>query len=482
MKRCMIVLAIVTWLSIVACTPAFAGQAEGLRVDVYTFDPSSLPDHQLSDQLKPCATDTVWTSVPDINADWGGDIVAGCQGDFVAIHYTGYLTLPVTGSVALQSWADDGFYLSLDGEPVIQDWTLKGCGGSTVQHDFVAGVSQRVDAWWYEYGGGACNILSYRFGDLAGPIPASSFSQDPVAIVEQLDLTAPENVQVTSDGTSLHVTWDAPDTVTPIEHYAVSWTYGDNPGWGVSAWDTQADITGLPEDTLVSVSVRSDNDTLGVYSAFSEPVVVSTGHSVVVPPVITPTPPPVIPEPPVIPDPPVDPKPPVVIPEPPVVVPPVVIPDPPVVIPEPPVTEPTSEPSNPEPTPSITELNPADIDPQSLTSADVALLIETANAILETASPGSPEYAQALAQLFVAAQADDIVVDQQIASIPVFGATVVALTDAINYLGNVGADMSPKVRATAKKEVIAAVIVTQVATGAVAMASISSSASIRRNK
>jgi hypothetical protein len=146
------------------------------------------------------------------------------------------------------------------------------------------------------------------------------------------------------------------------------------------------------------------------------------------------------------------------------------------------VEEPTSQPANPEPLPSITELNPAEIDPTTLTAEDVALLIDTANATLETATPGSPEYVEALARLFLAAQADDIVVDPQIAGIPVFGATVVALTDAINYLGNVGADMSPKARATAKKEVIAAVIVTQVATSAVAVASISSSSSIRRNK
>lgn len=480
MKRCLIVLAISAWLSIVTGMPAFADPVEGLKVDVYTFDPRSLPDHQITDQLIPCATDTAWTSVPSINDDWADGIVAGCQGDFVAIHYTGYLTLPVTGSVALQSWADDGFYLSLDGEPVIQDWTLKGCGGSTVQHDFVAGVSQRLDAWWYEYGGGACNILSYRFGDLAGAIPASAYSQDPAPAV-QPSLIPPQNVTVVAEGTTLHVKWDAPETDTPIEHYAVTWTYGDNPGWGISASETSADITGLPEATEVSVQVRSDNDSLGVYSAYSDPVVASTGVSVV----IQPTPPPVIPEPPVDPEPPVNPQPPVVpeppiVPEPPVVDVPVVLP--PVVIPDPPVEEPTSQPANPEPLPSITELNPAEIDPTTLTAEDVALLIDTANATLETATPGSPEYVEALAQLFLAAQADDIVVDPQIAGIPVFGATVVALTDAINYLGNVGADMSPKARATAKKEVIAAVIVTQVATSAVAVASISSSSSIRRNK
>ena len=58
------------------------------------------------------------------------------------------------------------------------------------------------------------------------------------------------------------------------------------------------------------------------------------------------------------------------------------------------------------------------------------------------------------------------------------GATVVGLTNAINALGNFGADMSPKVREKAEKTLVAAVIVTQVATAAVGF-SVSAS-SVRR--
>jgi hypothetical protein len=78
----------------------------------------------------------------------------------------------------------------------------------------------------------------------------------------------------------------------------------------------------------------------------------------------------------------------------------------------------------------------------------------------------------------VVAQADDIVVSEEIAEIPVLGATVVGLTNALNALGNFGADMSPKVREKAEQTVVAAVIVTQVATAAVGF-SVSAS-SVRR--
>ena len=79
----------------------------------------------------------------------------------------------------------------------------------------------------------------------------------------------------------------------------------------------------------------------------------------------------------------------------------------------------------------------------------------------------------------VVAQADDIVVDEELASVPVLGAAVVGLTNALNALGNFGADMSPKVRAVAEKSIVSAVIVTQIASTAVGL-TVSTSSSLRR--
>ena len=64
-------------------TSAKADVTPGLTVEVYTYDPSALPDRQ---PYSLCVTDTVWTSAANINtnfdAEFGG-IVAGCQNDFV---------------------------------------------------------------------------------------------------------------------------------------------------------------------------------------------------------------------------------------------------------------------------------------------------------------------------------------------------------------------------------------------------------------
>jgi hypothetical protein len=292
----------------------------GLSVEVYVYDPSALPDRQ---PYTLC--ETALTSMPNIDDNWADGIVADCQADFVLIHYSSYLTFDTTQLVSLTSVADDGFYLTLDDQVIIDDWQLKGCSGSTAVIGVLAGVSIKLDAWWYEYGGGACNILLAN-GDL---IPDSAYSQD------AKDLPVVEPI---------------PD----------------------------------PEPTI---------------------------------PVVYPTEPPVV-----VPVDPVDPVPPVIDP---------VEPVEPVVTPEPiPAPEPTLEPV---------------VEP----SVPVLTAAEQHQAILDN--------------LMLEAQADDIQVPENIASIPVFGQTAVAVINALNFVGNVGADMSPAVRKKAKQTLVSAVIVTQVA-------------------
>jgi hypothetical protein len=123
------------------------------------------------------------------------------------------------------------------------------------------------------------------------------------------------------------------------------------------------------------------------------------------------------------------------------------------------------------------------IDPQELTTAEVAQLISAAVEVLATASEGSPQYEKALDALAVAAQADDPQVPEELASIPGVGVAAVAVLNAFNALGNFGADMSPAHRETAKQEVVAAIVLTQVTTAAVGAAtSAASSTSSRKIK
>jgi hypothetical protein len=72
--------------------------------------------------------------------------------------------------------------------------------------------------------------------------------------------------------------------------------------------------------------------------------------------------------------------------------------------------------------------------------------------------------------LAAAAEADDPQVSEELAAIPLLGNAAVAVLDAFNALGNVGADMLPEVREEAQKAVVSTILVSQVATGAAATA------------
>jgi hypothetical protein len=81
-------------------------------------------------------------------------------------------------------------------------------------------------------------------------------------------------------------------------------------------------------------------------------------------------------------------------------------------------------------------------------------------------------------QLAEEAKADDPIVPQELAAIPLLGDAAVAVLEAFNALGNVGADLTPEVREQAQETIIASVIVSNIATTSV----MASAASYRRIK
>jgi hypothetical protein len=119
------------------------------------------------------------------------------------------------------------------------------------------------------------------------------------------------------------------------------------------------------------------------------------------------------------------------------------------------------------------------IDPTELTEAQAEALKEAALEVFETAEPGSPEYEQALDALFLAAQADDIVLDEALASIPLLGDILGGATELINFLGNAGADMSPQVREDSEKVVVTAIVAVQAALSAISISGIATTVNLR---
>jgi tetratricopeptide (TPR) repeat protein len=125
---------------------------------------------------------------------------------------------------------------------------------------------------------------------------------------------------------------------------------------------------------------------------------------------------------------------------------------------------------------NLMEVNLEEVDPTELTEAQAEQLVEAALETFLTAEEGSPEYEQALDALYLAAEQDDIELPEELAAIPGLAGAV----EVLNFLGNAGADMSPKVREESEKVVVTAVVAVGAAvasaTGAATAAATTSSA------
>ncbi|NBW11498.1 MAG: hypothetical protein EBR82_26055 [Caulobacteraceae bacterium] len=155
------------------------GSTPGLKVDVYTgISKNGNPPSRSDTVYTKCKT----TTVTNIQANWGNGDILGCGGDYIMLHYRGYITYSSTTRVYFQAQADDGFYMSINGTQVINDWSLKGCGANSIgSFVFTGGKSYAIDAWFYEWGGGACSTLYYQpTGGQWSIAPASFFTQDAV--------------------------------------------------------------------------------------------------------------------------------------------------------------------------------------------------------------------------------------------------------------------------------------------------------------
>lgn len=453
---------------------------QGLTVRVYNQLPAANP--QRSDTAYNLCKTTTLTS---INHQWSGGDILGCGSDRVMIHYTGYIT-PTETITSLQNTADDGFYMDINGVNAINNWTLKGCSGNWNPVNLQAGQSYAIDAWFYEWGGGACSILNYQSVTSSGVVPEAWYSngasapliKDPALLIPlqeaNANLVEAEN-QASSAAQTLN---EATSEVTAAEEY-----YNSQLGKSQEAQTsyeqaslkveedrnillsstsihdlsltdvdakTSAELGASAELTLATQNKEEIENSLSKLQTSNEASLnLAEDASSRIPSAL-----------------------------------------------EDAIQLQTKEPEplpEPEPEPEGSVEIPKDlsadnlmdvdleaVDPTELTSEQAEQLVEAALETFETAVEGSAEYEQALDALALAAQEDDIVLDESIAAIPGVGQAAAAVVAVFNIVGNVGADISPKVRKKAQEVVVTTLVVGQIAQNA-AMAATASAAFRRRN-
>jgi hypothetical protein len=471
------------------------------------------------------------TTVPTVDFNWGGGQVLGSgYSEDVVVRFTGSVSFPTSGYYQFYSPADDGTILLLDGVEVTRDWYDKGGGGSTsAPVYFEAGVAKTLTLYYYENGGGAAVWLYYY-------TPATNYVLVPAASLGTVVTTETVYEYVTTYVEETYYTTEVyPGQVHPLvsdpallpalqaaqaAHDAIMNSYNDyanavnEAGW---AWqragaavtapseavaarttDLQDSLTqealaqtaleeatsattdlGVAErqfaqtlaqeaaalvlasqgadsaqsarDLASQESLTADASLTAADSTLSEAETAATSaYEVARDTVVDLTP----------------------------------IEDQLATDPPEPEPEPEPEPGSPDlPTDlsadNLMEVDLSEVDPTELTEAQAEQLVVAALETFETATEGSAEYEQALDALFLAAQQDDLVVDETLASIPGVGQAAAAVVAIFNIVGNVGADISPEKREKAQTLVVTTLVVGQIAQTA-ALASASSGGSYRR--
>ena len=224
------------------------------------------------------------TTFTNVNQNFDQSPPFGMYEDFL-VHYEGYVTSPVSGSFRFLPQGDDGTKLYIDDVLVQNDWRDKGGGGAISSAIvFEAGVSKKFEMWFYENGGGAWTALYWDVDGYWEVVPDLAFTKTsepqpiPTTTVAPY-LNAPQNLVVTSTNESkVYLSWDSPEpSNADVERYAVFWSCDNwDSGFAIPTTITSAVIENLEPEQSCQFKVRADNDSIPVYSGWSNEVIGTT--------------------------------------------------------------------------------------------------------------------------------------------------------------------------------------------------------------
>ena len=261
---------------------------EGLTAEVY-----SVQGQNASPYIPQGASPVLTTNVPNIDFQWGSESVLGGPAEDVIVRFTGYIISNITQEISFLATGDDGTKIYIDGVLIADDWFDKGGGGTTSDPvPFTAGVPKTIELMYYENGGGANVFLYWDQSGSMEIIPASAFTSQAAPVANTIG--APRNLTVVDGETSTVLTWEAPNTGnTQPERYAIGLNTEGQNGWGIAtgnvgdpnSLNTTITIDHslleslMPSGTIWSFHIRSDNDTLALYSENSNVVTLKIGKT-----------------------------------------------------------------------------------------------------------------------------------------------------------------------------------------------------------
>lgn len=192
-------------LFFIFCSNAKAIDIAGLNYTVYTAG-GATPSMTTNRTILASGVATT------LNYDWGsGTVMNSGRADGVLIHFTGSILWPgATGSgsksITFYDRSDDGFYMTINGNVVINNWREQGPanfnGSGSIS--LTAGQAYTIDIWYYENGGGAVIQLDWNLGSGIVVVPASNYGTSvnffgPVLCCNGSNATFSANLTITAN-------------------------------------------------------------------------------------------------------------------------------------------------------------------------------------------------------------------------------------------------------------------------------------------
>ena len=146
--------------------PRSLKQTNGLYGRYYAYN---------SDRNLDATTNTQFLGRTDsaLNMTWSNAPVVGGSADFM-VRWTGYITIPTSGTYNLGTWADDGSRIKIDGSTVMDNWTGSCCTLVYGTGTYLSAGTHSITVDMYDSGGPGAMYL-YIKGAVAEQIVPSSW-------------------------------------------------------------------------------------------------------------------------------------------------------------------------------------------------------------------------------------------------------------------------------------------------------------------